>query len=229
MTGERGGILVVDDEEIVRNSLQRVLKEAGYDVVTAANGQEALDKMSMSQLKIKLVLLDIKMPGMPGMEVLRQLTTNWPETGVVMATAVADTQTAVEAMKLGAYDYITKPFSRDDVVLTVQRAIERRYLLLENERHRLEVEKRVSEQAQRLQEQFAELVETLSREHKLIYKLAEQQRGGVKSLLKRLPPELQEPMSSVEEFSEALIRILRRGVLMPSSEASADEGKDSKR
>ncbi len=231
MTGERGGILgrvlVVDDEEIVRNPLQRVLKEAGYDVVTAANGQEALDKMP--QLRIELVLLDIKMPDMSGMEVLRQLTTNWPETGVVMVTAVADAQTAVEAMKLGAYDYITKPFSRDDVVLTVQRAIERRYLLLENERHRLELEKRVSEQAQRLQEQFAELVETLSREHKLIYKLAEQQRGGVKSLLKRLPPELQEPMSSVEEFSEALIRILRRGVLRPSSEASADEGKDSKR
>jgi len=214
MTGERGGtlgrVLVVDDEEAVRDLLQRILKETGYDVDTAANGQEALDKVS--QLKTELVLLDIKMPGMSGMEVLRQLTTNWPETCVVMATAVADAQTAVEAMKLGAYDYITKPFNRDDVVLTVRRAIEKRYLELENESHQLELEKRVGEQAARLQEQFVDLVETLAREHKLIYRLATQQRGGVKKLLSGLPKELQEPMSSVEEFSEALLKILKRGI-----------------
>ena len=209
MVGELGKVLVVDDEETVRNLLQRMLEEAGYNVVTAANGQEALEKVS--QLKIELVLLDIKMPGMSGIEVLRQLTTNWPETCVVMATAVADAETAVEAMKLGAYDYITKPFNRDDVVLKVRRAMEKRELLLENEHHRLELEKRVGEQAKQLQQQFAELVETLAREHKLLYKLAEHQRGGAKALFKKLPPELQEPMSSVEEFSEALIRILRRG------------------
>lgn len=216
MTGEqvRVRVLVVDDEETVRSLLQRILKEAGYDVVTAADGQEALDKVS--QLKIEAVLLDIKMPGMSGMEVLRQLTTNWPETSVVMATAVADAQTAVEAMKLGAYDYVTKPFNRDDLVLTVQRAIEKKALELENERHRLELERRVGEQAGRLQQQFVELVETLSREHKLLYKLAAQQQGGAKSLLKGLPKELQEPMSSVEEFSEALIKILKRGALKPS-------------
>jgi len=209
MAGELGTVLVVDDEESVRNLLQRMLEGAGYNVVTAANGQEALDKVS--QLKIELVLLDIKMPGMSGMEVLQWLTANQPDTYVVMATQVGDAQTAVEAMKLGAYDYITKPFNQDDVVLTVRRAIEKRGLQLENERHRLDLEKRVAQQAEQLQQQFVELVETLAREHKLIYKLATQQRGGGKSLLKRLPPELQEPMSSVEEFSEALIRILRRG------------------
>ena len=127
MTGEQVRVLVVDDEEPVRNLLQRVLKEAGYDVVTAANGQEALDKVS--QLNAGVVLLDIKMPGMSGMEVLRQLTANRPETCVVMATAAGDAQTAVEAMKAGAYDYITKPFNRDDVVLKVQKAIEKRDLL----------------------------------------------------------------------------------------------------
>jgi len=127
MTGEQVRVLVVDDEEPVRNLLQRVLKEAGYDVVTAVNGQEALDKVS--QLNAGVVLLDIKMPGMSGMEVLRQLTANRPETCVVMATAAGDAQTAVEAMKAGAYDYITKPFNRDDVVLKVQKAIEKRDLL----------------------------------------------------------------------------------------------------
>ncbi len=225
MNGEKRRILVVDDEETIRNLLQRTLTEVGYNVVTAASGQEALDKVP--QLEVGVVLLDIKMPGMSGMDVLRQLTTNWPDVCVIMATAIGDAQTAIEAMKLGAYDYITKPFNRDDGILKLQRAIEKRDLRLENERHRLDLEKRVGEQAERLQQQFAELVEALAREHKLIYNLAEHQRGGAKALLSKLPPELQQPMSSVEEFSEALLRILRRGA-KPDSNASAHSGKGSK-
>ena len=117
-------VLVVDDEETVRNLLQRVLKEAGYDVVAAASGQEALDKMG--KLKFEAVLLDIKMPRMSGIEVLQQMRTGWPETCVVMATSVADIETAVKAMTGGAYDYITKPFNRDDLLMKLQRAIEKR-------------------------------------------------------------------------------------------------------
>jgi len=207
MAEELGRVLVVDDEESVRNLLQRMLEGAGYDVITAADGQEALDKVP--QLKIELVLLDIKMPGMSGMEVLKWLTVNRPDTCVIMATAVDDAQTAVEAMKLGAYDYITKPFNRDDLLLTIQRASEKRDLLLEKERHLLDLEKRVAQQAEQLQQQFVELVETLVREHNLIYGLAQRQRSG-KAILSKLPKELQEPMSSVEEFREALLRILRR-------------------
>ncbi len=225
MAGELGRVLVVDDEESVRNLLQRALAGAGYEVLTAANGQEALVKIS--QVDFSAVLLDIKMPGLSGMEVLQWLTANRPDICVVMVTAVGDVQIAIEAMKMGAYDYITKPFNLDDVVLKVRRAVEKREFLLENERHRLDLEKRVAEQAEHVQQQFAELVETLAREHKLLYKLAYSQRGG-KASLSRLPPELQEPMSSVEEFSEALLRILRRGALGPSYEASTDDGKDSK-
>ncbi len=121
MIGEQVRILVVDDEVAVRLVLQRILEGLGYHVVTAANGQEALDKIP--QLNIRVVLLDIMMPGMSGMEVLQQITTNWPETCVIMVTAVADAQTATEAMKLGAYDYITKPFMRDDVARKVKEAI----------------------------------------------------------------------------------------------------------
>lgn len=200
-------VLVVDDEETVRNLLQRILERAGYNVVTAADGQEALDKVS--QLKVGIVLLDIKMPGMSGMKVLPRLTADRPETCVIMATAIADAETAIEAMKLGAYDYIIKPFNQDELLLKVQRAIEKRNLLLENERHRLELEERVAEQTERLREQFTDLVKTLAREHKLIYTLAYSQKGG-KALLLKLPKELQEPMSSVEEFSEALLRILKK-------------------
>lgn len=208
-----GKVLVVDDEEGVRSLLERTLARVGYSVVSAANGQEALDRVS--QQDIEVVLLDIKMPGMSGMDVLQQLAKRWPDIGVVMVTGVADIQTAVEAMKLGADDYITKPFNWDDLLPKIQWAAEKRKLRLENERHRLELQQRVAEQAQQLQEQFAELVMTLAREHKLMYQLAEQ-RGSAKSLFRKLPAELQQPMSSVEEFTEALLRVLKRGVTRPT-------------
>jgi len=126
MTGERGGILervlVVDDEEIIRNSLQRVLKEADYDVVTAANGQEALDKMS--QLKIKLVLLDIKMPGLDGFQVLDLIrkSSNVP---VIMLTAVKEVTTVRDTLSLGADDYVRKPFHTRELLARIQAKLRR--------------------------------------------------------------------------------------------------------
>jgi len=226
MNREQERVLVVDDEETVRDLLQRVMKEAGYDVVTAANGRDALDKLS--QLNAGVVLLDMRMPGMSGMEVLQEITTNWPETCVVMVTAVADTQTAIDAMKLGAYDYIIKPFNRDEVVQKVQEAIEKRELGLQRKHFLVELQQSVTEQSEQMQAQFNELVRTLAREHKLIYELTMKQPENAKSALSRLPPELQGPMSSIEEFSDALLKILRRGALGPSYEASTDDGKDSK-
>jgi len=209
MAGEQERVMVVDDEETVRSLLQRTLEEAGYNVVTAANGEEALDKMS--QLSIGVVFLDIKMPGMSGMEVLGKLTADWPDTCVIMATAVADAQTAVEAMKMGAYDYITKPFSRDDVILKLCRALEKRDLQLKNKRFMRELQQSVKEQSERMQSQFNELVSSLAREHKLLHELAARQPGGGKELLSKLPLELREPAYSVEEFRDALIRVLRGG------------------
>jgi len=202
-----GRVLVVDDEAGIRNLLQRTLEDAGYSVVTAASGQEALDKMS--EMNIELALLDIKMPGMSGMEVLRQVTINWPDTCVIMVTAIGDAQTAVEAMKLGAYDYITKPFDPNDVVPAIQKAFQQRDVRREEGQRRYRIEEKVREQSDRLQEQFSELVKTLAREHKLLYSLKDKQSGGKPSFVK-LPPELQKPMSSVEEFRDALLRILRR-------------------
>ena len=225
MINKLGKVLVVDDEETVRSLLKRTLEGAGYDVATAANGQEALDKVS--GIEFDAALLDMKMPGMSGIEVLQQLTAHQPHTCVLMVTAVGDAETAIEAMKVGAYDYIIKPFNPDDVALKLRSALVKRSQMLENERNRLELEKKVGEQTQRLQQQFAELVETLAREHKLLYSLAERQRGGVKSLFSKLPKELQEPMSSVEEFSEALVRILRKGASKTSDRSAADDRKAS--
>jgi len=207
MTEERGAVLIVDDEETVRNLLGRILEETGYKIITAANGQEALERIS--ELEIDVVLLDIKMPGLSGMEVLGKLTADWPEICVVMVTAVADAQTAIKAMKLGAYDYITKPFNQDDLVLTMRRAIEKRDFQLRNRRFMLELQQSVKGQTERMQSQFDELVHSLAREHKLLHDLAVKQPGGGKSLLVKLPSELREPMASFDEFREALLRVLR--------------------
>ena len=115
-------ILVVDDEEIIRYSVQRVLKEAGYDAVTAANGQKALDKMS--QLKIKLVLLDIKMPGLDGFQVLDLIrkSSNVP---VIMLTALKEVTTVRDSLALGADDYIRKPFKTRELLARIQAKLRR--------------------------------------------------------------------------------------------------------
>jgi len=209
MGGEQIRILVVDDEESIRNLLKRFLEEEGYSVVTAADGEEALDEMSRQGAEIALV--DIRMPGMSGIELLGKLTTDWPDVCVIMATAILDTKTAVEAMKMGAYDYITKPFAPDEVVQKVHKAIEKWRNQLKEKSHYLHLKERFTEQTQRMQEQFTELVSSLAREHKLLHKLAVRHIGNGKSSLKELPPELQEPIDSVEEFKDALIRILKNG------------------
>jgi DNA-binding NtrC family response regulator len=123
-------ILVVDDEPIVCESCKRILGEEGYEVDIALSGQEAFEKMKRDTYDV--VLTDLKMPGIDGMEVLRTHRKDYPETMVIMITGFSTVETAVEAMKLGAYDYIPKPFTPDEVSLVVKKAIERKSLLLEN-------------------------------------------------------------------------------------------------
>ena len=210
MVEERGRVIVVDDEENVRNLLQRTLEGAGYNVVTAASGQEALETMSEPELEIGVALLDIKMPGLSGIEVLQKIAIEHPLICVIMVTAMVDATTAIEAMKLGAYDYITKPFNPDDMVMAVQRGFERRVLWLENEKHRQRLQERLAGQTERMQEQFVELMNSLTREHQLLFRLKQGQPGGRKEILSKLPKELQEPMASVEEFKDALLKILKK-------------------
>ena len=118
-----GRILVVDDEEIVCHSLQRVLQEAGYEVVTAFNGEEALDKMS--QLEIELVLLDIRMPGLDGFQVLR-LIRDGSNVPVIMLTAVQDMNTVCDTLSLGADDYVKKPFRTRELLARIKAKLRRR-------------------------------------------------------------------------------------------------------
>jgi len=117
LTEEQRTILVVDDEEMVRNLLQRILEESGYCIVTASNGYEALERFS--QHKVDLVLLDIKMPGLDGFSVLEQIrkTSNVP---IIMLTAVKETITVRDTLSLGADDYVRKPFNRRELLLRIK-------------------------------------------------------------------------------------------------------------
>jgi len=120
MIGKR--ILVVDDDESLRRVTQVQLQQAGYEVVTAADGYQALAAMEKSPQD--LMITDLKMPGLCGVDLLKRIKADYPETIVILVTAFGTVESAVEAMKLGAYDYITKPVNADALRLVVSRALE---------------------------------------------------------------------------------------------------------
>ena len=124
-TARRGTVLVVDDEEGVRASVRAILEET-CDVLEAANGAQALEVLKAHE--VDLVMLDQRMPGEPGIDVLPRIKAADPSTVVVIATAVRELRTAVEALKRGAYDYLTKPFDVDDILMLAQRALDKRAL-----------------------------------------------------------------------------------------------------
>jgi two-component system response regulator AtoC len=121
-------ILVVDDENGVRQSFNMVLKD-DYHVLLAGTGQEALDIFIKNS--VDLILLDILLPDINGLELLEKLVETDPNTEIIMVTAVNEIQTAVQAIKMGAYEYIIKPFAVDDVLTVIRRALEKRSLVKE--------------------------------------------------------------------------------------------------
>jgi len=123
-------ILVVDDEEIVIRSCLRILGDGDYAVEAVQDGWEALKKIDESHYDV--LILDIMMPKIDGLEVLRRVKESHPDIDVIMITGLSQIDTAVRAMKLGAFDYLPKPFDPDELKLVVERALERRQLLQEN-------------------------------------------------------------------------------------------------
>ena len=123
-------IMVVDDDSLGREYLCETLMRGGYEVISASNGQQAIARISKEPCDV--IFLDMKMPGMCGMEVLEKIKSISPETVVILMTAHGTIETAVEAMKKGAYDYIIKPFSPDQIELLISRVNERQKLITEN-------------------------------------------------------------------------------------------------
>jgi two-component system response regulator PilR (NtrC family) len=126
ITGPKGRILVVDDEKSMREVLEIFLRNEGYTVSVAENGEQAA--AALKEDIFDLIITDMKMPKMDGLDLLRTVKELNPDTIVVIVTAFGNTESAVEAMKLGAYDYIQKPFKMDDIRLVVKNALDRRRL-----------------------------------------------------------------------------------------------------
>ena len=135
-------ILLIDDEENFRHMLSVILKKRGYDVETANNGVDGLKKIDTGSYDT--VLCDIRMPEMDGLEFLKEAQQAGCESTIIMMSAYGSLDTAIEAMKLGAYDYISKPFKPDEIILTLKKAEERERLRRENLFLKKEVQKEYS-------------------------------------------------------------------------------------
>ena len=123
-------ILVVDDEESIREFLDIMLRKDGYDVTLAEDGERA--KEILTKKSFSMVITDLQMPKMNGMELLKHIRVQYPELLVMVITAFGTTESAVEAMKMGAYDYLTKPFKLDEVRINLQNAVRAQKLETEN-------------------------------------------------------------------------------------------------
>ncbi len=132
-------VLVVDDEESMRHMLSVILKKEGYSTATAADADLALELLGSEDFDF--ILSDIKMPGLGGIGFLKELGQRGQSAPVIMMSAYGSMDSAIECMKLGAYDYISKPFKPDEVVLTIKKAAERESLKRENKRLRAEAER----------------------------------------------------------------------------------------
>ena len=159
MTNKQETILIVDDEELIRKLLHQKLSDEGYHCERAGSAEQALDKLQDNSFE--LVILDIKMPGKSGIELLPEIKVNYPDIAVIMSTAITDTNVAIQCMKQGAYDYLNKPFSLDEVILSVARALEKRRLVIENRDYQQHLEQKVEAQASRIRASFLSAVTAL--------------------------------------------------------------------
>jgi putative nucleotidyltransferase with HDIG domain len=159
MTSQRETLLIVDDEATIRMLLRQKLSREGYQCEEADDAEHTLNKLATSP--IALVMLDIRMPDKSGIALLPEIKAGYPDTAVIMATANNDINVAVQCMKLGADDYICKPFNLDEVSLAVQRALEKRRLQFELKEHQQYLEEKVQEQKAEMRQLFLGSIESL--------------------------------------------------------------------
>jgi len=152
--------LIVDDEPRLRQVMVHLMRGDGFRCIEASNGIEALEQLTKQC--VTLVLSDLRMPKMDGLGLLRELRAHHPDVAVVMITAVADVEIAVNCLAMGAADYVVKPYQLEDVRARVAQALEKRRLILENRAYREGLEARVATQARRLEELFLASVQSLA-------------------------------------------------------------------
>ena len=158
MNQDKQKILVVDDEPIIRRILQHRLSADGYHCEEAGGAEEAIAKLQ--EYEAELVVLDVKMPGKSGVQLLPEIKKKYPDTAVIMATAIIDTETAIKCMREGAYDYLVKPFNLDEVSISAQRALEKRRLVLENRAYQQHLEDMVLKRTADLKQAIEKIKQT---------------------------------------------------------------------
>src|SRR5712691_1160622 len=151
--------LVVDDEPRLRRVLVRLLEGEGFACAEAGSGVEALQQLEKGP--VPLVISDLRMPEMDGVTLLREIISRWPDTAVIVVTAVAEVESAGACLQMGALDYVAKPFHLDEVRARVSQALDKRRLILENWAYQHQLEERVRAQARRIEELFLEGVHAL--------------------------------------------------------------------
>jgi len=198
MAKKSEGILIVDDEEPVRRLLNNKLSSEGYRCHEASDSRKALDELRRN--RIGLVMLDIKMPGKSGTELLPEIKSGYPDISVIMITATADMQTAIQCLKQGAYDYVTKPFELEAITLSVARALEKRRLDLENKEYQQHLEDKVTEQANKIRASFLNSITALvyALEAKDAYTSGHSQR--VSDLSAAIARELRLPQGQIKKL-----------------------------
>ena len=149
-------ILIVDDEEHVRELLSRWVSDAGYNCVQVSSGEKAWHRLQDGAFS--LLITDIMMPGMSGMTLLSSVRKRFPDVAVIMVTAISDRETAIQALQLGAYGYIIKPFDQNEVLISVVNALERRKLVLEGKHHERRLEKEVHDRTLDVRRREAEII-----------------------------------------------------------------------
>ncbi|MEW6351841.1 MAG: HD domain-containing phosphohydrolase [Thermodesulfobacteriota bacterium] len=159
MHGDATTILVVDDEPYIGMLISRWLTADGYECTTATSGDQALEELEKNSYE--LVISDIMMPGMSGIELLSEVKSRWPDVAMVMATAVDDRQTGVRTLQIGAYGYIIKPLAHNDVLINVANALERRRLTLLSQDYERELERKIELRTTQLREAQEEIIHRL--------------------------------------------------------------------
>jgi cyclic di-GMP phosphodiesterase len=152
--------LIVDDEPHLRRVLVRLMRGDGFSCQEAGSGREALE--ILERMPAMLVLTDLHMPELDGIGLLTEVRRRYPETAVVLITAVADVTTAVNCLSVGAMDYITKPFHLEEVRARVRQALEKRRLIIENRGYQVGLEERVAVQAKRIEDLFLASIQSLA-------------------------------------------------------------------
>ncbi|MCK4721964.1 MAG: response regulator, partial [Dehalococcoidia bacterium] len=153
-------ILIADDDSSVTKTIFRRLADQGYKCAVASDGNSALKELKACQFD--LALLDIRMPGKSGTDVLSEMRADYPDTAAIMITAIRDVETAINSMKAGSYDYITKPIDFNTLMVSIDGALDKRRLILENRDYQLRLEEKVEEQTQKIRGAFLNSITSLA-------------------------------------------------------------------